>query len=370
MRPYAAFSQQIPGEGSQEGTLWDRGVGVLLEVAGRYEGSGVHGEVTLQRKGRRRHAPGLGKSFIVCFHTAVKRALAAPNGPSWSANMKKVGVVGCGLMGAGIVEVCLKTGHPTVVREINQECLDRGLGRLNASMDRAVSKGKLSEADRDAAKGRLTATTELSDLSDCDIIIEAIIENRELKAGLWQEIAKVAKEGALLATNTSSIPLSSLAPSTGNPSRFLGLHFMNPVPVMKLVEIVEGIETSPETVAEGRAFLEGVGKTTILAKDTPGFVINVLLVPYLCDAVRLLEAGVATKEDIDKGMKLGCGMPMGPITLLDFVGLDTTLAISEVLHEEFGDPKYAAPPLLRRMVESGFMGKKCGRGFYDYGAKK
>ena len=280
--------------------------------------------------------------------------------------MKKVGVVGCGLMGAGIVEVSIKSGHETIVREINQECLDRGLARIDKSMARAFSKGKLTEAERDAARGRLKATTEIADLADCDAIVEAIIENRDAKAGLWKEIAKVAKPDALLATNTSSIPLSSLAPHTGNPTRFIGLHFMNPVPVMKLVEIVQGIESTEEAIAEGKAFVEGLGKTTILAKDTPGFVINVLLVPYLCDAVRLLEAGVATKEDIDKGMQLGCGMPMGPITLLDFVGLDTTLAISEVLHGEFGDPKYAAPPLLRRMVESGFMGKKCGRGFYDY----
>ncbi|RMG18749.1 MAG: 3-hydroxybutyryl-CoA dehydrogenase [Planctomycetota bacterium] len=269
-------------------------------------------------------------------------------------------------MGAGIAEVCIKSGHSTVVREVDAAALERGLARLDASMNRAVSKGKLTEAERDAARARLEGTTEVSALADCDVIIEAIVENREAKASLWKEIARVAKPGALLATNTSSIPLSSLAPHTGNPARFIGLHFMNPVPVMKLVEIVQGIESSEEAIAEGKAFVEGLGKTTILAKDTPGFVINVLLVPYLCDAVRLLEAGVASKEDIDKGMQLGCGMPMGPITLLDFVGLDTTLAIADVLYGEFGDPKYAAPPLLRRMVESGFMGKKCGRGFYDY----
>jgi 3-hydroxybutyryl-CoA dehydrogenase len=278
----------------------------------------------------------------------------------------KVGIAGCGLMGAGIVEVCIKTGHETVVREINDEALERGLARLDKSMEYAVKKGKLTEAERDAARARLTGTTDLSAFSDCDVVIEAITENREWKRDLWKEIAKHVKDDALLATNTSSIPLSSIAPHTGNPKRFMGLHFMNPVPVMKLVELVQGIETTDETINEGRAFVEGLGKTTILAKDTPGFVINVILVPYLCDAVRLLEAGVATKEDIDAGMKLGCGMPMGPITLLDFVGLDTTLSISEVLHEEFGDPRYAAPPLLRRMVESGFMGKKCGRGFYDY----
>ncbi|HBP21838.1 MAG TPA: 3-hydroxybutyryl-CoA dehydrogenase [Planctomycetes bacterium] len=283
---------------------------------------------------------------------------------------KKVGIVGCGLMGAGIVEVCIKSGHDTVVREVNEEFLSRGLARLDGSMERAVKRGKMTDAERETARARLTATTDLSALSECDVIVEAITEDRELKGKLWQDISKHARKDALLATNTSSIPLSSLAPHTGNPTRFMGLHFMNPVPVMKLVELVQGIESTEETIAEGRAFVEGLGKTTILAKDTPGFVINVLLVPYLCDAVRLLEAGVATKEDIDEGMKLGCGMPMGPITLLDFVGLDTTLAISEVLHGEFGDPKYAAPPLLRRMVESGFMGKKCGRGFYDYGGGK
>lgn len=278
----------------------------------------------------------------------------------------KVGIAGCGLMGAGIVEVCIKTGHETVVREINDEALERGLARLDKSMEYAVKKGKLTDAEREAARARLTGTTDLAAFSDCDFVIEAITENREWKRDLWKEIAKHVKPDALLATNTSSIPLSSIAPHTGNPKRFMGLHFMNPVPVMKLVELVQGIETTDETINEGRAFVEGLGKTTILAKDTPGFVINVILVPYLCDAVRLLEAGVATKEDIDAGMKLGCGMPMGPITLLDFVGLDTTLSISEVLYEEFGDPRYAAPPLLRRMVESGFMGKKCGRGFYDY----
>lgn len=283
--------------------------------------------------------------------------------------MKKIGVVGCGLMGAGIVEVSIRTGHPTVVREFNQECLDRGLGRLKASMERGVSKGKLSAEDRDAALGRLISTLDFADLADCDVIIEAITENRELKAQLWQEIAKVKKDGALLATNTSSIPLSSLAPHTGDPTRFIGLHFMNPVPVMKLVEIVKGIESSDEAIAEGRALVEGFGKSTILAKDTPGFVINVLLVPYLCEAVRLLESGVATKEDIDAGMMGGCNMPMGPITLLDFVGLDTTLAIAEVLYDEFREAKYAPPPLLRRMVESGFMGKKSGRGFYDWSKK-
>lgn len=284
---------------------------------------------------------------------------------------KKVAVLGCGLMGSGIVEVCLRSGHETIVREVTQEFLDRGLARLKGSLDKGVERGKLSAADRDAALGRLTSTTKIEDISDADIIIEAITENRELKQQTWEAVAKVAKAGSLRATNTSSIPLSSIAPYTGDPERFMGLHFMNPVPVMKLVELVQGVQTSDATIAEGTAFIEGLGKTTILAKDTPGFVINVLLVPYLCEAVRLLEGGVASKEDIDKGMHLGTNMPMGPITLLDFVGLDTTLAIADVLYGEFGDAKYKAPPLLRRMVENGFMGKKCGRGFYDYtGGKK
>lgn len=283
---------------------------------------------------------------------------------------QKVGVLGCGLMGAGIVEVCIKSGHPTVVREVTQQFLDKGLARIDDSMNRAIQKGKLTQAERDAARAHLTATTDFEALRDCDIIIEAITEDRGAKAALWKDVAKVAKKGCLRATNTSSIPLSSLAPHSGDPSRFIGLHFMNPVPVMKLVEIVRGIESTDAAVSEGQAFVEGLGKTTILAKDTPGFVINVLLVPYLCEAVRQLQNGVATKEDIDKGMKLGCGMPMGPIELLDFVGVDTTLAIADVLYDEFGDPRYAAPPLLRRMVESGFMGKKCGRGFYDYGGGK
>jgi len=283
---------------------------------------------------------------------------------------KKVAVLGCGLMGSGIVEVAIRSGHDTIVREVNQEFLDRGLALVNKSLNKGVERGKLSAEERDAALARLSSTTQLEDLGDCDIIIEAITENREAKQSTWEAVAKVAKAGSLRATNTSSIPLSSIAPYTGDPERFMGLHFMNPVPVMKLVELVQGVQTSDETIAEGTAFIEGLGKTTILAQDTPGFVINVLLVPYLCDAVRLVESGVATKEDVDKGMKLGTNMPMGPITLLDFVGLDTTLAIADVLYSEFGEAKYKAPPLLRRMVESGFMGRKCGRGFYDYGVKK
>ncbi len=283
--------------------------------------------------------------------------------------IKRVGVLGCGLMGSGIVEVCARAGYEVVVREVNDDFLAKGLGKLEGSLNTAVEKGKLKKEERDAARARIRGTTKVQDMKDVDCVIEAIVEDRAAKKEIWTEIGKVVKKEALLATNTSSIPLSSIAPSTGNPTRFLGLHFMNPVPIMKLVEIVRGIQTTDETLAEGRSFIESLGKTTITAKDTPGFVINALLVPYICEGVRLLEAGVATAEDIDKGMKLGCNMPMGPIELLDFVGLDTTLSISEVLFSEFRDRKYAAPPLLRRMVESGFMGKKSGRGFYDYSKK-
>jgi 3-hydroxybutyryl-CoA dehydrogenase len=284
--------------------------------------------------------------------------------------IKKVGVLGCGLMGSGIVESCARAGYDVVVREVNEDFLAKGLARIDNSMRVGVEKGKITAAERDAAKGRIRGTTKVSDLADMDCIIEAIVEDRAAKREIWTEIGKVARKDALLATNTSSIPLSSIAPATGNPTRFLGLHFMNPVPIMKLVEIVKGIQTTDETLAEGKSFIESLGKTTITAKDTPAFIINALLVPFIIEAVRLVEAGVATPEDIDKGMKLGCNMPMGPIELLDFVGLDTTLSISEVLFSEFRDSRYAAPPLLRRMVESGFMGKKSGRGFYDYSKKK
>ena len=280
--------------------------------------------------------------------------------------ISKVGVVGCGLMGSGIVEVCARAGYQTVVREISDEALARGVARLEGSTARAVKRGKLSEQDRAAILGRVEGTTNLESFRDCDVIIEAATENLALKIKIWEEIATVAREGALLATNTSSIPLTKLAIATGCPERFLGLHFMNPVPVMKLVEIVVSVATDDGAYEQGKAFIESLGKTTITAKDTPGFVINALLVPYICEAIRLVESGVATPEDIDTGMKLGCNMPMGPITLADFVGLDTTLAITEVLLEEFGDPRYAAPPLLRRMVELGRYGRKSGRGFYDY----
>jgi 3-hydroxybutyryl-CoA dehydrogenase len=283
--------------------------------------------------------------------------------------VKKVGVLGCGLMGSGIVEVCARSGYEVVVREVNEEFLKKGLDRLEGSLKTAVEKGKLKKEEADAARARIKGSTKVADMKDVDVVIEAIVEDRVAKREIWTEIGKVVRKDAILATNTSSIPLSSIAPATGNAARFIGLHFMNPVPVMKLVEIVKGIQTTDETLSEARAFIESLGKTTITAKDTPGFVINVLLVPYICEAIKLVEGGVASPEDIDKGMELGCSMPLGPLKLADFVGLDTALSIAEVLFSEFKDSRYAAPPLLRRMVESGLLGRKSGRGFYDYSKK-
>jgi 3-hydroxybutyryl-CoA dehydrogenase len=282
------------------------------------------------------------------------------------SDIKKVGVIGCGLMGSGITEVSARSGYTTVVREINDAALAAGMERIHKSTGKAVKRGKLTEEGQREILDRIQGTTDANDLSDCDVIIEAATENLGLKLKIMAEICKVKKDGALIATNTSSIPLSKLAVATGNPEGFLGLHFMNPVPVMPLVEIVKGVATSEDTYKRGLDFITSLGKETITAKDTPGFVINVLLVPYLCEAIRLIENGVATPEDIDKGMVGGCNMPMGPIALADFVGLDTTLAIADVLFEEFRDRKYAAPPLLRRMVELGRHGRKSGRGFYDY----
>lgn len=279
---------------------------------------------------------------------------------------KKVGVVGCGLMGAGIVEVAARAGFDVVVREAEQPFLERGLARVKTSLYTAAEKGKLAPEERDAAWGRIRGTLSLGDLRDCDIVIEAITEDSALKRALFAELDAIAKPEAIFASNTSSISITEMAAATKRPERFLGLHFFNPVPVMKLLEIVRGYRTSEETIARARAFGERLGKATILAKDTPGFIVNLLLVPYLLGAIRAFEAGLATKEDIDTGMKLGCNHPMGPLTLLDYVGLDTTLFIADVMFAEFKSHEYAAPPLLRRMVAAGHTGRKSGRGFYDW----
>ena len=281
-------------------------------------------------------------------------------------SIQKVGVVGCGLMGSGIAQVCAQAGHPTLVREINDEALKKGLDRIRGFLAGGVQKGKLTQAQMDQTLGNLQGTTALADLKDCDLVIEAVVENLDEKRKVFSELDKVCKPSTIFASNTSSISITAQAAATKRMDRFIGLHFMNPVPIMKLVEIVRPEVTSAETYAAAKAFAEKLGKVTVTAKDTPGFIVNLLLVPYICEAVRALENGLATKEDIDTAMELGCNMPMGPIKLLDFVGLDTTLFIMDVLFSEFRDPKYAAPPLLRRMVTAGYTGKKAGRGFYEY----
>jgi len=281
-----------------------------------------------------------------------------------------VGVIGCGLMGAGIAQVAATAGFDVVVREVDDALLKKGLGALDASLARAVEKGKLAADARDQARRRLRGTTALADLAGCDVVVEAIVENLEAKRALFRELDRIVKPGALLASNTSSLSVTEMAAATSRPERFVGLHFFNPVPLMPLVEIVRGLRTGEPAVVEARAFAAALGKKAIVAPDAPGFIVNRLLIPYLLEAIRAFEAGLASREDIDEGMRLGCGHPMGPLTLLDFVGLDTTLWIAEIMFREFGDPRFAAPPLLRRMVAAGHLGKKSGRGFYEYGGQK
>jgi 3-hydroxybutyryl-CoA dehydrogenase len=280
--------------------------------------------------------------------------------------VQNVGVVGCGLMGSGIAQVCAQKGYPTRILEVDEAALKRGLDRIRGFLAEGVRRGKLSPADMDQTLSRVAGTTAFEELRDCDLVIEAVVERLEEKRRVFAELDRVCKPSAILASNTSSISITAMAAATKRMDRCIGLHFMNPVPLMKLVEIVRPEVAGPETYATAKAFAESLGKTTVTAKDTPGFIVNLLLVPYLCEAVRALEQGLATREDIDTSMELGCGVPMGPIKLLDFVGLDTTLYIMDVLFQEFHDPKYAAPPLLRRMVQAGYHGRKAGRGFYEY----
>jgi len=281
--------------------------------------------------------------------------------------IRKVGVVGCGLMGSGIVEVCARAGYEVVVREVNDEFLQKGLGRIKKSMSKGVRKGKLAQEDMDAAWGRIKGTTTLADMADCDIAIEAAVENMEIKKSIFAELDGILPPHAILASNTSSLCITEMASVTKRGDKVLGIHFFNPVPVMPLIEFVRTILTSDETMAIAREFGASLGKTMVTAKDTPGFIVNRLLIPYLLDAVRIYENGLASKEDIDTAIKLGLNHPMGPLTLLDFVGLDTCLFIADAMYEEFKDPRYAAPPLLRRMVLAGHLGRKSGKGFYDYG---
>ncbi len=277
-----------------------------------------------------------------------------------------VGVVGCGLMGSGIAEACARAGYQVIVREVSEALLLRGLSRIDASLDRAVARGKIGEDERRAARARIRGTTVLADLAGCDIILEAIIENMEAKKALYADLDPLCPAAVIFASNTSSLSITEMASVTTRADRFLGLHFFNPVPVMKPVEMIRGLLTAEQTLATCRAFCESLGKTVVACKDYPGFIVNFLLVPYLLDAIRALELGLASKEDIDTAVRLGLNHPMGPFTLLDFVGIDTTYYIAEAMFAEFKDPRYAAPPLMRKMVLAGLHGRKTGKGFYDY----
>jgi 3-hydroxybutyryl-CoA dehydrogenase len=280
--------------------------------------------------------------------------------------IKTVGVVGCGLMGSGIVEVCTRNGYDVVVREINDELLQKGMARLKRSMSRGVKRGKITQGEMDAALTRIKSTTDMSDFAPCDLVIEAVVEKMEVKKQVFAELDGICPPHAILASNTSSLCITEMASVTKRPDKVLGLHFFNPVPVMPLLELVRTILTDDETLQTAQEFGKALGKTTVVAKDTPGFLVNLLLVPFLLDVVRAVENGVATREDIDTAIKLGLNHPMGPLTLLDFIGLDTTLFIADAMYGEFKDPRYAAPPLLRRMVLAGHLGRKTGQGFYDY----
>jgi 3-hydroxybutyryl-CoA dehydrogenase len=280
--------------------------------------------------------------------------------------IQKVGVAGCGLMGSGIAQACAMAGFTTVVREVNQDLLDKGLKGIEKNLGRLEEKGTITEAAKDEIRGRLKGTTGIESLKDCDLIIEAIIENLPAKHELFRVLDEICPKQTIFASNTSSLTITEIATATKRPQRFVGLHFFNPVPVMKLVEVVKTIATDPAVYEEMVAFGAKLGKTPVRANDSAGFIVNRLLVPYLLDAIRALEEGVGSIEDIDNSMKLGCGHPMGPLTLLDFVGLDTTYYIANIMFEEFRERRFAPPPLLKRMVLAGWNGRKAGRGFYDY----
>jgi 3-hydroxybutyryl-CoA dehydrogenase len=280
--------------------------------------------------------------------------------------IQKVGVVGCGLMGSGIAQVCAAAGFPTTVREVSAELVERGLKGIEKNLSRMVEKGTITEAVKGEIRGRLKGTTAIEDLKNCDLIIEAIIEQLPAKRELFGALDSLCPASTIFASNTSSLTIIEIAAATKRPQRFVGLHFFNPVPVMKLVEVVRTIATDEAVYEEMVAFGAKLGKTPVRARDGGGFIVNRLLVPYLLDAIRALEEGVGSIEDIDNSMKLGCGHPMGPLTLLDFVGLDTTYYISQIMCDEFKEKRFAAPPLLKRMVLAGWNGRKSGRGFYDY----
>jgi 3-hydroxybutyryl-CoA dehydrogenase len=285
-------------------------------------------------------------------------------------DIQKVGVVGLGLMGNGIAQVCATAGFSVVAREINDELLDKGIKNIERSLQKFVDKNKLSDLERKNALSRVQRTTNLADFKDCDLVVEAITENPKIKKELHAELDKICSKNAILASNTSSISITELAAATGRPGRFIGLHFMNPVPLMKLVEVIRTIQTDDEVFETGVAFAEKVGKIPVRTWDRVGFIVNRLLVPYLLDSIRALEEGFGSIPDIDRSIQLGLNHPMGPFTLLDFVGLDTTLFIAEIMFEEYREARFAPPPLLKRLVTAGWHGRKTGRGFYDYSDPK
>ena len=284
------------------------------------------------------------------------------------SEIKRVGVLGCGLMGSGIAQVAAAAGHETRVRDVGAAILDKAKAGIQKSLARFVEKGKLTAEAKEAAVARLSWTTTAADLKDCDIVIEAVTEDLDVKNALWKELDGLCPAHTIFASNTSSLTIAAMAAATSRPDRFVGLHFFNPVPLMPLVEVVRTVTTSPQTFDRAYAFAKSLGKEPVAAKDNSGFIVNLLLVPYLLDAIRALEHGVASVADIDKAMQLGCGYPMGPLTLLDFVGLDTTYKIAEIMFTEYREPRYAPPPLLKRMVLAGMYGRKSGQGFYDYAA--
>ncbi|MEE8177025.1 MAG: 3-hydroxybutyryl-CoA dehydrogenase [Acidobacteriota bacterium] len=284
--------------------------------------------------------------------------------------IRQVGVVGCGLMGAGIAQVVATAGFETTVVEANQQLCDRGISNIEKGLERMVRKATLSEEQKTAIRGRLRITTDQSQLSKCDLVIEAIIENLEEKAKLWRSLDSILKREAILASNTSSLSVTEMMIATSRPERFVGMHFFNPVPVLELVEVVKTVATDPQVYETAVAFTQKLGKTPVRTSDRAGFIVNRLLIPYLLDAIRALEEGVGSITDIDKSMKLGCAHPMGPFTLLDFVGLDTTYYIANILFDEFREPRFAPPGLLKRLVKAGWHGRKTGKGFYDYSDPK
>jgi 3-hydroxybutyryl-CoA dehydrogenase len=284
-------------------------------------------------------------------------------------SIKRLGVVGSGIMGSGIAEVAGKAGIEVVLRSRSQSTADAMVAGLEKSLAKQVDRGKLEAADRDAVLGRVTAVSDLGELADCDLVLESVVEDLAIKKHLFTELDRIVKEGAILATNTSTLPVVEMAMETGRPELVCGVHFFNPAPAMPLVEVVRAITTSDETIATARAFAETCGKNPVLVRDQAGFIVNALLFPYLNNAVKLYDAGVATREDIDAAMQGGCNFPMGPLALLDLVGLDTSLAILEALYAEFKDPNYAPAPLLKRMVSAERLGRKSGQGFFDYAKK-